>query len=115
MSTDRKIRIRRLNDRLRTAPSVVSALFGRTLVSHGIASLDLSDQVAIMDKVRTFDTFTPDNDPHGEHDFGAIQHEGLKVLWKIDYYTPDLDGGSADPSDPLQTCRVLTVMLAEEY
>jgi hypothetical protein len=32
-----------------------------------------------------------DNDPHGEHDFGAFEHEGQRIFWKIDYYAPDMD------------------------
>jgi len=33
-------------------------------------------------KVRAFDAFTNDNDPHGEHDFGAIDEGGVRCFWK---------------------------------
>ncbi len=62
-----------------------------------------------------FDSFTEDNDPHGKHDFGAFEHEGKRVFWKIDYYAPDMEHGSENPADPKQTVRVLTIMLASEY
>jgi Protein of unknown function (DUF3768) len=45
-------------------------------------------QSAIREKVELFDSFTEDNEPHGEHDFGAFEHEGQRVFWKIDYYAP---------------------------
>jgi hypothetical protein len=61
------------------------------------------------------DSFTEDNDPHGEHDFGAFEHEGARIFWKIDYYAPDMEHGSENPADPKQTVRVLTIMLASEY
>ncbi len=62
-----------------------------------------------------FDSFTEDNDPHGEHDFGAFEHAGQRIFWKIDYYAPDMEHGSENPADPQQTVRVLTIMLAREY
>jgi Protein of unknown function (DUF3768) len=74
-----------------------------------------ADQSAIREKVETFQAFTPDNDPHGERDFGAIEHNGNRVFWKIDYYDPSLTRHSDDPADPSKTVRVLTIMLASEY
>jgi hypothetical protein len=77
--------------------------------------LDLRVQSRIRELVETFSAFTHDNDPYGEHDFGAIEHDGTRVFWKIDYYDTDYQYGSSDPSDPAQTRRVLTIMLADEY
>jgi len=84
-------------------------------MTRGIADLSPEDQVHIFDRVRCFDNFTEDNDPYGEHDFGAFDYHGRKIFWKIDYYAPDMKHGSEDPADAAQTVRVLTIMLAEEY
>ena len=70
---------------------------------------------AIAKRVQEFDDFTEDNDPHGEHDFGAFEHEGMKIFWKIEYYDMNLKYGSENPADPSKTQRVLQIMLAEEY
>ena len=67
-------------------------------------------------RVRDFDNFTEENDPYGEHDFGAFEVEGVgRIFFKVDYYDTDYSGGSDDPTDLEKTRRVLTVMLAEEY
>jgi hypothetical protein len=110
MKTKRE-RIVELNDLCRTAMGVA----GRLVQTEGISALPASDQSAIREKVELFDAFTPENDPHGEHDFGAFEHNGERIFWKIDYYAQDLTHGSEDPSDPKQTVRVLTIMLASEY
>lgn len=39
----------------------------------------------------------------------------IKIFWKINYYAPDLEQGSHDPSDPEKIFRVLTIMEAREY
>ena len=58
----------------------------------------------------TFGDFTPDNDPHGEHDIA-----GERYLFKIDYYDRDLEFGSEEPSNPDVTTRVLTIMHVSNY
>lgn len=104
-------RIAALNDRCRTALGVG----GRLIQTAGIAALSAADQSAIRERVERFDAFTPENDPHHERDFGAIEYRDLRVFWKIDYYDRTGTAGSEDPSDPSQTLRVLTIMLASEY
>lgn len=85
-------------------------------ITAGIAALPEDDQHAIMLKVVQFNDFTPDNDPYGDHDFGAFDHAGQRIFWKIDYYAKgDMTRGSERPDDPEATTRVLTIMLASEY
>ena len=111
MTTDTTRKIAELNDLCRKAMGIA----GRVFQTAGISALPQQDQSAIREKVETFDAFTPDNDPHGERDFGAFEHNGERIFWKIDYYDTTLTQGSEDPSDPKQTVRVLTIMLASEY
>jgi hypothetical protein len=88
---------------------------GRIMVTRSVRELGPQFELASLLQVRTFDAFTADNDPHGEHDFGSFELQGREVFWKLDYYDLTLTQGSEDPSDSLQTCRVLTIMLAEDY
>lgn len=104
-------KIRELNDLCRTAMGVA----GKCFVTHGIDALSPEDQSAIREKVEKFNDFNPDNDPHREHDFGAFEHNGQKIFWKINYYDKAMEFGSEDPADPSKTTRVLTIMLASEY
>jgi hypothetical protein len=62
-----------------------------------------------------FKDFNEGNDPYGEHDFGAIEQDGVTYYWKIDYYDSDLVRGSDDPSDEKKTVRALTLLMADEY
>ena len=101
-------RIAELNDAART-----SFIGCRVVIPKGVAAME--DLDGLYAKVRTFNEFTERNDPYGEHDFGSVEHEGETVFWKFDYYDVDLLMHSPDPSDQAVTCRVLTIMLAEEY
>ena len=109
-TSEQGARIRALNDAFRK-----TLAGGRVFITPGVQELPRAVQGAALTEVKTFAAFTPDNDPHGEHDFGSFEHASRSFFWKIDYYTPDLQGGSEDPADPEQTTRVLTIMLAEEY
>lgn len=107
---DEATRIRFLNDRLRT-----TGTGGKMFITVGIQALPHHGLFAVLQKVRDFDDFGEDNDPYGEHDFGAFTHAGRKIFWKIDYYDPTMLYQSQDPSDDEKTLRLLTIMLAEEY
>jgi hypothetical protein len=81
------------------------------VVTPGVQSL--AEINGLLHEVRMFDTFTEDNDPHHEHDFGSIIWDDQTVLWKIDYYDHLLTFGENPESSNCR--RVLTVMLASEY
>lgn len=102
--------IAKLNDQLRAQQTG-----GRLYVTSGVTSLGRGALPAILDAVRSYDRFDSGNDPYGEHDFGAFEHGGTQLFWKIDYYDQALRYASPDPADPSVTTRVLTVMLAEEW
>jgi Protein of unknown function (DUF3768) len=105
---DRTATIALLNDLARTKLTDC-----RLVITQGIAAM--ADMEAVIEQVRSYTDFTPSNDPYGEHDFGSFEHHGQTVFWKFDYYDLDLLMHSPDPADQTVTCRVLTVMLAEEY
>jgi hypothetical protein len=106
----RQIRIRELNDRLRT-----NMEGGRWVITGGINGLGRDTLAAILEKIRSFNMFMRGNDPHDEHDFGAIELGEERIFWKIDYYDKQLEYGSPDPANPDVTARVITIMLAGEY
>jgi hypothetical protein len=110
MTSPSTARIRSLNDVFRT-----SFIGGRVLITEGIRDRGATFESACVETVQQFSTFTGDNDPHGEHDFGSFTVDAARCFWKIDYYNRTLDGGSEDPADPAVTTRVLTIMLASEY
>jgi hypothetical protein len=91
------------NDALRaflpgTAPG------NRVVATRGVAALGAGTFLRIVLAVRDFDTFTEDNDPYGEHDFGSFMLDGQKFFWKIDFYN-GMEG----------IRRLLTIMRADEY
>ena len=88
---------------------------GAVLLTACIVALGDETQARIIDAVRTFDEFTSENDPHGEHDFGALEVEGERIFFKLDYYDLTRAMHSSNPADPSVTERVLTIMLASEY
>jgi hypothetical protein len=102
--------IRTLNDQLRQ-----QGIGGRIVITRGVQALGPDALQQIQQAVAAFDAFDANNDPNGEHDFGAVEVEGQTVFFKVDYFDADLQYHSPDPADPAVTCRVLTLMLADEY
>ena len=108
----------------RPAAGSISALndtFRRSFTGGGVVetpavvALPDADRFALRLAVRVFKDFNADNDPHGEHDFGAIDLAGTRWCWKIDTYDRAKTGHSPDPADPAVTTRVLTIMRADEW
>ena len=105
-----KAMIRQLNDRLRT-----TGQGGRLLVTRGVMERGEAFVAKATEAVRAFADFTPENDPHEEHDFGALAVEDVRLFFKIDCYDTDERQGSSDPADPDLTSRVLTILFPDEW
>jgi hypothetical protein len=111
LETTRRATIARLNDHFRATGED-----GWVFLSRGVALLPIANKDEVIRAVRLFGEFTPDNDPHGEHDCAIVSAGGERIIWKIDYYPRDRNRQAGpDPADPATTQRVMTIMLAEEY
>ncbi len=106
---DNTAKIAALNDAFR------QAMGEGVYKTQGINALPVADQQQISEKIKLQQDFGEANDPYGEHNFGAIQHNDQKIFWKIDYYNNTRSRASEDPADPNKTSRVMTIMLANEY
>jgi hypothetical protein len=103
-------KIQQLNDAFRTTMTG-----GRVMMTAGVDALPPDVKAMVIRRVATFSDFTPDNDPHKEHDFGSFSLAGRKFFFTLDYFDANMEFGSEDPADPTKKTRVLTIMLAEEY
>lgn len=103
--------IAQLNDLFRKGDHTL----GRVHTSQIVNGLSSEEQQELFRLVRTFDDFTEDNDPYGEHDYGRVELKGEQYLWKIDYYDKSLKYGSEEPGNTAVTTRVLTLMHSSEY
>lgn len=107
---DKTVKIRALNDGLRKY-----GVGGRWMMTQGLSQMDRATLRSLVIAVREFSDFDHDNDPYGEHDFGAVDVAEQRFFWKIDYYDLNRSRGSEEPSDPSCTQRILTVMHSWEY
>lgn len=94
--------IRRLNDAARSRPGTASI----ANVTLGFQSLPDADRFAALAAIVSFSQFDGNNDPYGEHDFGAVYRLATgtwtqerpnddkaiaeTVFWKVDLYDPGL-------------------------
>jgi hypothetical protein len=119
-------RIAQLNDaarhqRLKNSRTVFTRNLLATLIDDSLpadqqALRRVLIQSALLRKMANAE-FTADNDPHGEHDFGALEYSGHKLFWKIDVYENDgsFQWGAEKPWDETTSFRLVTVMLASDY
>lgn len=107
--------IRDQNDRFRAGDDTIPGTIALTTGVTALLEEHEADPLAVMAVVQAFDRFTEDNDPHGEHDFGAFDFLGERCFWKLDLYDQAFDAYPDDPTDLSATHRVLTIMLVQEY
>jgi len=103
-------RIREINDRFRTLGGN-----GTVVVTSGIKEAGDDFLRRTIEATQAFSDFSTENDPWGEHDFGAFEIDGQKIFFKIDYYDQTMQHGAENPANEGLTHRVLTIMLASEY
>jgi len=106
--------IARLNDRVRQGlDRTAKVVMTSNLLAHlsdGSLPGKILAQAKLLKAVRNC-TFSPDSP---ERDFARFDVDGVTVLMKLDYYDLQLEYGSEDPADASITCRVLTIMAAED-
>ena len=107
---DKTAKIRELNDRARTTFKNV-----QVMLALGIRARPEKEVSEILERVRTFNEFTPANNPYLENDCACFDYNGDRIIWKFDYYSSsDMQYASDDPADPNKTTRVLTIMDAAQ-
>ncbi len=104
------VRIRTINDRCR------GTFTGATIVTTAaFTELPAGLKAKVLERVRTFDAFSAENDPHHEHDMALFEEGDERFFFKFDYYDETMRYGSDDPADASKTRRVLTIGLASDY
>lgn len=125
-ATDRTAEIAALNDAARAGSLVTSkTVFTRALADilagededPGTRQLKLMMGQRALRRLINETPIDSGNDPHGERDFGVVEHQGQKIFWKVDVYANDgtFAWGSEVPWDAQQSFRVVTVMLASDW
>ncbi len=76
------------NDRFRRTWGADFTVPGQIVLTRGVADLSPAAKAIIMQRVQGFDVFTENNDPYGDHGFGAFEFEiggnSCHIFWKID-------------------------------
>ena len=90
---------------------------GRMHVTRSIMEAGDGFMAEAVKATGMFETFEPENDPEGWHDFGAVEIRGETVFWKLDLYEADSDFryGAEAPDNPATTVRVLIILMACDW
>lgn len=102
--------IRIINDTLRKSLCArnVNGIRGKLLLTSGVCAYPQDAVARLLKEVSQFDKFTPDIDPHQEHDMGTIHLFGKKFYFKFSYYDSRCEMFGHD-------IHAMLIMLAEEY
>ena len=90
------------NDRFRRAapslaPGMATAdgLRGRVVLTRAVAALGPLFPLLCLLGIARHETFDPEDDPEGLHDFGPVEVEGRRVWFRIDLYADRPWSGAA--------------------
>ena len=107
------------NDRFRNTWGADFTIPGQIVMTRAVAALSPAWMVRLMQAIQQFSDFNEDNDPYGDHSFGAVEITvggETKTIWfKIDLYEENLEYGAEDPPDLEQTKRVMTILFPSDY
>ncbi|WP_300064685.1 DUF3768 domain-containing protein [uncultured Roseobacter sp.] len=86
------------NDRFRRKGGADFTVPGQIVLTRGVADLSPAAKAIILQRVQGFDLLTEDNDPYGDHGFGAFEIGGndYHIFWKIDLFDAEYHMGSDD-------------------
>jgi hypothetical protein len=79
----------------------------RVVVTRALSESENRDKV--LSAVHTFNQFTKENDPYGEHDFAIFEVDGEEYFFKFEYYDDKYEFFREDGN------RVLTIGFSNEY
>jgi methyltransferase (TIGR00027 family) len=99
--------IRELNDALRQ-----TFTGGRVLLSPGVLSLPAEANADVLERVRSFTAFDPENE--ADHDFGRFDFAGVAYCFELECPSRARDG-SKEAVDASKATRTLIIMRADEY
>lgn len=85
------------------------------MLTAAVAELDPRRKAKVLESVRTLDAFDQGCDPDSEADMTFFGLDGESYFFRFDYYSPDMEHGSHDPSEIDKTRRVLTIGFAADY
>jgi hypothetical protein len=101
--------------KLRTFSNFIDEPDSHWMITPEVNYLPQAQLHELVAKVQAFDGFIPENDPHGEHDFGQVTQDGIDYFWKINYHDLDFESYSVDPADAAKTVRILFLIRSDMY
>jgi hypothetical protein len=101
-------RERHLNDRLRREMP-----HGSVRIRGEAKQFSNNQLLSITQLIQSFDNFKPDSDVSELHDNGAVEFEGIEVVWQIEANGKRVETAPCDASNEAAQ-RSIMIMLAEE-
>lgn len=112
MSDENASKIRILNQHFRLTLEGGEVMFVGDLAGREAKDLILQHRVLAAVRVAPI---AEGNDPYGEADFGTVEVDGERFMWKIDYYDQAMEMQSPNPADPAVTKRVMSIFFSRDY